>query len=472
MTQYFRFELRRGPAAEWVDENPVLAAGEPGYETDTGKFKIGDGVQVWNNLPYFLPDEDISTLIAAAIADATFEGVPGPKGDTGDTGPAGPTGATGPKGDTGATGVAGPTGPTGATGPSGADGESAYQIAVDNGFSGTESDWLTSLIGNTGATGATGPKGDPGDTGPAGATGATGPKGDKGDPGDTGATGPTGPAGATGATGPKGDTGDTGPAGATGAIGPTGATGATGSAGATGATGESAYQLAVDNGFVGTMTQWLASLVGATGATGPTGPTGATGPTGSTGATGATGATGPAGPGAGVIPVSGKYSVIPLGFVGTNLTTGTGRELCVPFTPTVSGTIARLSVEVASAATTGGKVRLGIRSSATNGIPGTGSLMQDCGQVDSTTTGSKEITLGTPVALTAGTKYWISVTGQTASCGLRAIASSNGSVWELAAPTGTQRAAALLQTGVTGSLPADFTATDSDSGPLVGIRWQ
>ena len=53
--------------------------------------------------------------------------------------------------------------------------------------------------------------------------------------------------------------------------------------------GKSAYAIAVDNGFVGTESQWLASLqgedgvAGATGATGPAGPTGATGPQGPAG---------------------------------------------------------------------------------------------------------------------------------------------------------------------------------------------
>ena len=76
-------------------------------------------------------------------------------------------------------------------------GDSAYEVAVDAGFVGTEAEWLDSLRGqdgqdgqpgiqgpkgDTGTTGATGPQGPKGDTG---ATGATGPKGDKGDPGDT-----------------------------------------------------------------------------------------------------------------------------------------------------------------------------------------------------------------------------------------------------------------------------------------------
>ena len=58
----------------------------------------------------------------------------------------------GPKGDRGADGVRGvqgPAGATGATGPQGLDGDSAYQIAVNNGFEGSEEDWLASLEGGT-----------------------------------------------------------------------------------------------------------------------------------------------------------------------------------------------------------------------------------------------------------------------------------------------------------------------------------
>lgn len=45
-------KLRRGTAQQWELENPVLEAGEPGFETDTKKFKIGDGSTAWNNLKY------------------------------------------------------------------------------------------------------------------------------------------------------------------------------------------------------------------------------------------------------------------------------------------------------------------------------------------------------------------------------------------------------------------------------------
>jgi len=47
-----RIRLRRGTAAEWTSANPVLAAGEAGVETDTGKMKVGDGSTAWNALGY------------------------------------------------------------------------------------------------------------------------------------------------------------------------------------------------------------------------------------------------------------------------------------------------------------------------------------------------------------------------------------------------------------------------------------
>lgn len=45
-------KFRRGSAEEWADVNPTLGAGEPGYETDTGLMKIGDGSLTWVSLPY------------------------------------------------------------------------------------------------------------------------------------------------------------------------------------------------------------------------------------------------------------------------------------------------------------------------------------------------------------------------------------------------------------------------------------
>lgn len=50
---YIRLIQRRDTAANWQTENPVLDAGEWGYETDSKKIKIGDGTTAWNALPYF-----------------------------------------------------------------------------------------------------------------------------------------------------------------------------------------------------------------------------------------------------------------------------------------------------------------------------------------------------------------------------------------------------------------------------------
>jgi hypothetical protein len=57
-----RMQQRRGTASQWTTANPVLAAGEIGFETDTSKFKIGDGVNTWDDLTYF---SDVDSAIAA-----------------------------------------------------------------------------------------------------------------------------------------------------------------------------------------------------------------------------------------------------------------------------------------------------------------------------------------------------------------------------------------------------------------------
>lgn len=44
--------LRRGTSLEWSSVNPLLASGEPGYEVDTNKLKIGNGISNWNSLGY------------------------------------------------------------------------------------------------------------------------------------------------------------------------------------------------------------------------------------------------------------------------------------------------------------------------------------------------------------------------------------------------------------------------------------
>lgn len=49
-----RIQLRRGLANDWTSADPTLAAGEVGLESDTGKFKFGDGSTAWITLPYAL----------------------------------------------------------------------------------------------------------------------------------------------------------------------------------------------------------------------------------------------------------------------------------------------------------------------------------------------------------------------------------------------------------------------------------
>jgi len=71
------------------------------------------------------------------------------------------------------------------------DGKSAYEIALDNGFEGSEQEWLASLKGEKGEKGDTGAQGPQGEKGEKGDTGAQGPQGEKGEKGDTGTAGYT-----------------------------------------------------------------------------------------------------------------------------------------------------------------------------------------------------------------------------------------------------------------------------------------
>jgi hypothetical protein len=50
----YRITLRRDTSANWITNNSVLLLGEPGYETDTARMKIGDGSTVWGDLPYYV----------------------------------------------------------------------------------------------------------------------------------------------------------------------------------------------------------------------------------------------------------------------------------------------------------------------------------------------------------------------------------------------------------------------------------
>lgn len=61
---------RRDTAANWTSANTLLLAGQIGYETDTDRFKIGDGVTLWNNNPkYFIDLQSVQLLLNTVIRD-------------------------------------------------------------------------------------------------------------------------------------------------------------------------------------------------------------------------------------------------------------------------------------------------------------------------------------------------------------------------------------------------------------------
>lgn len=67
-----QIQVRRGTAAQWTSANPILAAGEIGAETDTSKFKIGDGVTAWQTLGYALYPSAYTTVNTQTGTTYTF----------------------------------------------------------------------------------------------------------------------------------------------------------------------------------------------------------------------------------------------------------------------------------------------------------------------------------------------------------------------------------------------------------------
>ena len=59
-------QQRRGTAAQWTAANPILAAGEIGFETDTSKFKMGNGSSAWSALTYFANAAELAAIVDAA----------------------------------------------------------------------------------------------------------------------------------------------------------------------------------------------------------------------------------------------------------------------------------------------------------------------------------------------------------------------------------------------------------------------
>ena len=115
-----------------------------------------------------------------SCSDQTTTGLRGPQGEKGETGA---QGLPGEKGDTGETGA---QGPQGNPGEDGADGKSAYELAVENGYTGTVEEWLASLAGENGDIGAQGIQGEKGETGAQGIQGEKGETGAQGEKGEAG----------------------------------------------------------------------------------------------------------------------------------------------------------------------------------------------------------------------------------------------------------------------------------------------
>lgn len=200
----------------------------------------------------------------------------------------------------------GEKGDPGRDGVDGADGKSAYELAVERGFTGDLQAWLESLKGakgDTGEQGVPGPQGVPGDS----AVASINYRGDY-DPAESydvsdyvvfNGSGYCCNSAVTGEDpdssshwnfmvmrGAPGEQGIQGVQGVPGADGAPGTPGADGLDGADGKDGKSAYELAQDKGYSGTLDQWLASLKGADGKDGADGLNGTNGADGADGADG------------------------------------------------------------------------------------------------------------------------------------------------------------------------------------------
>lgn len=68
MSSTAQIKLRRGTAAQWTAAAPVLALGEIGLETDTQRFKAGDGTTAWAGLPYYGTSSPVATTSGLGIS--------------------------------------------------------------------------------------------------------------------------------------------------------------------------------------------------------------------------------------------------------------------------------------------------------------------------------------------------------------------------------------------------------------------
>lgn len=150
---------------EYNEELPALPAvpfpgtfPQPPVVAYKGDLAYWDG-EVWRRLHPGEPGYVLATMGQGEIPE-WVEPQSGPQGPQGEQGIQGEQGPQGPAGNDGAAGM------PGADGAQGADGLSAYEIAVANGFVGTELEWLASLEGPQGPAGADGADGPQGPAGP------------------------------------------------------------------------------------------------------------------------------------------------------------------------------------------------------------------------------------------------------------------------------------------------------------------
>jgi hypothetical protein len=68
-----KLQLRRGNAAQWTAANPLLAEGEMAVELDTGKFKVGNGINYWNQIDYTtnFGDQDVQNSVLNFLTSST-----------------------------------------------------------------------------------------------------------------------------------------------------------------------------------------------------------------------------------------------------------------------------------------------------------------------------------------------------------------------------------------------------------------
>lgn len=151
-----------GRLMTWQASGKAGAAGQKGADGRDGVDGT-DGASAYDiAVTYGFEGTEAEWLESLKGAD----GLDGANGTDGLDGVDGVDGRDGVDGQDGAAGMDGAPGLDGAEGPAGA---SAYEVAVGNGFVGTEAQWLSSLKGADGATGPAGPQGPQGEPGPAGA---------------------------------------------------------------------------------------------------------------------------------------------------------------------------------------------------------------------------------------------------------------------------------------------------------------